>query len=477
MKQLFYFLLFTVLCLFFVEAQATVRYVRPSSHGAGNGSSWANASNDLQLMINQSAAGDTIFVAEGTYIPRYTADGYNAATSTYPYTDGGRDNAFVLKANVIILGGFPDMVTATLANRDWNSYPTILSGQRGNNPNSTTNNCYHVVISSGDVGTACLDGFIITKGRTPTLNIIIPLSIMVNGYAINVKYGGGLYITYSSPKLMHLNIENNWAWYGGGIYNSNSYPVLTNVIIAKNTGYRGGGIYNGNSSFVLIAGMISENSALSGSNGYIGGGIFNTNYSFTILTNVVITKNYAGSGSGIRNDNSSSLILTNVLIVKNIADYGAAGIAHVGSTAVLTNVTISSNHITDTLMGGDVDGGGIWNWNLSSCTIRNSIIWGNTRGSRVNNIENRGTIIYQNSLIGGEPIGNGIILNKDPLFVDTANDNYRLNCYSPAVNSGSNTFYNKGNTPDLSAITIDLDSNLRINGTVDLGAYEHYETI
>jgi len=62
----FQLILFT---LFAFEAEAVVRYVKPVSAGLGNGSSWADASNDLQLMINNSASGDTIWVAAGTYIP------------------------------------------------------------------------------------------------------------------------------------------------------------------------------------------------------------------------------------------------------------------------------------------------------------------------------------------------------------------------------------------------------------------------
>ena len=52
-----------------LNTQAIVRYVRPTVAGLGDGSSWTNASADLQLMINNSAAGDTIWVAEGTYLP------------------------------------------------------------------------------------------------------------------------------------------------------------------------------------------------------------------------------------------------------------------------------------------------------------------------------------------------------------------------------------------------------------------------
>ncbi len=49
------------------EAQSTIaiRYVKPGA--SGNGSSWSNASGDVQAMINASSFGDQVWVAAGTY--------------------------------------------------------------------------------------------------------------------------------------------------------------------------------------------------------------------------------------------------------------------------------------------------------------------------------------------------------------------------------------------------------------------------
>jgi hypothetical protein len=82
----------------------TIRYVKPTGSGIGN--SWANASNDLQLMINQSSAGDEIWVAAGTYIRIRRMD--NLGVISY----GNRQNAFVAKSGVKIYGGFVGTETA-----------------------------------------------------------------------------------------------------------------------------------------------------------------------------------------------------------------------------------------------------------------------------------------------------------------------------------------------------------------------------
>ncbi len=525
-----------------------IRYVRLVSSGTGDGSSWANASHDLQLMINNSNAGDTIWVAEGTYLP------IRRINDLHTIVPNDMNNAFFLKADVHIFGGFPNTGTAIWKDRDWDIYPSILSGDIGIVDDST-DNCYMVVFALGDMGTACLDGFTITKGvdtspayanitvngilvdfvcagirimdASPALNnltvtnnfsdgivihgssvvsailnnltvtnnfvtnnfrggIVIsnasPAPVLTNVTVSNNNFGSGIWIMKSSPTLTNVTVSNN---FGSGIGIDQGSPVLTNVTISNNQ-WEGminygsstiltnaiisknklGGVYNSQSSSVLTNVTIIDNETVNS-----GGGIHNV-ASSTILTNVIITNNTARvAGGGIYNEYSSSL-LTNVLIADNKAAYGggiATRLHFYSDSFMLTNVTICNN------MG---IGGGIYNSDSDFYFIRNSIIWGNidSIGSIGNNIFDRynsGNIFFENSLVGGEPLVNGIILNTDPLFEDTASGDYRLSYCSPAIDAGSNTFYSPDSLPVLSAITIDLDSNPRIyNGMIDLGAYE-----
>ena len=64
------FIVFLTIFSFTLFAQP-VRYVKPVATGFADGSSWANASADLQAMINISPAGGEVWVAAGTYKPTY----------------------------------------------------------------------------------------------------------------------------------------------------------------------------------------------------------------------------------------------------------------------------------------------------------------------------------------------------------------------------------------------------------------------
>ena len=63
-------ILFSLIAVSFLSAKSY--YVKPVSSGQGSGISWAHASNNLQDMINNASAGDTICVAAGTYYGGFT---------------------------------------------------------------------------------------------------------------------------------------------------------------------------------------------------------------------------------------------------------------------------------------------------------------------------------------------------------------------------------------------------------------------
>lgn len=171
------------------EAQQ-IRYVKEG--GVGSGNSWTDASGDLQAMINASGEGDEVWVAKGMYKPNRKADELDKVTIN------NRFNAFVLRKNVRVYGGFKDDGSQTTKDsRDFVANETKLSGNIGD-ANLPTDNVYHVVIASGDLGTnTVLDGFVVEDGYTEDIAGSVN-SVGVNGYNIPSTRSPVIVIYYTS---------------------------------------------------------------------------------------------------------------------------------------------------------------------------------------------------------------------------------------------------------------------------------------
>ena len=115
----------------------------------------------------------------------------------------------------------------------------------------------------------------------------------------------------------------------------------------------------------------------------------------------------------------------------------------------LYNCTLSGNSAST--------GGGVYN-----CTLYNCIVYYNTAVSGEPNYDPSSTLNYCcTTPLPATGVGN---IANDPLFVDSANGNLRLQSNSPCINGGNNAYV---------ATTTDLDGRPRIvGGTVDIGAYE-----
>src|SRR5690606_13319319 len=188
----------------------TIRYVTQNGAGNQNGSSWENASNDLQAMINASSSGDKIYVAVGTYMPNRRAD----ATGTI--TPHNRYNSFVMKQGVSIYGGF-DPANGITDDLNLRILPgtgsgSLLSGNLGN-INSIEDNAYHVVVAAGGSDAGMLDGFIIQDGNARGSN-----NMTVNEQSVTSKGGGGIIVVNAEVKFTNCWIRGNLSNSGGGVY-------------------------------------------------------------------------------------------------------------------------------------------------------------------------------------------------------------------------------------------------------------------
>ena len=241
-----------------------------------------------------------------------------------------------------------------------------------------------VTFNSGEGSGSILDGFTIRNGSG-------------NGSG---NGGGGIYCSSSAPTITNCTITGNTAYFGGGIgCRYSSAPTITNCIVSGNTAYIGGGIYSRESSPTITNCTISGNEGTA-----TGGGIESDAGTSAIITNCTITGNTAGNGGGFYGYTSSSSI---------------------------TNCTISGN--TATLSGGGTC------LDSASASVTNSILWGNVPDQHYGiNGGGFSSLTYTDidNYLGdpGNSYGN---IRQDPLFVDPANGDFRLQPTSPCIDAGT----------------------------------------
>ncbi len=444
----FFCTLLVSILLTHISAYAVVRYVKPTNTGLGDGSSWANASGNLQAMIYASAAGDEVWVASGTYKPDTYPAGCNGCSSPLDYT-------FHLQNMVKLYGGFAG--TETLLNeRDITANETILSGDfngddvitgSGNTLSITGNNenARHVVITVSDNADTVFDGFTVKGGKALNSGT----GIFVEMENIHVGGGGGMYNKLSSLTINNISfIGNSATLWGGGMFNTYSSTIANTTFTNNQSGLYGGGMYNHHAPSTIT------NTTFSGNRASDGCGMYNLYFSNHIITNATFTGNYGGYV--IYNSESSAFII-NATFTANWANI----ILNYYSFSTIINSTFTGNF-----------GIAIRNIYLGS-TIQNCILWNNST-EIVNESASLTTVNY--SIIQGGYPGTGNI-DANPLFVNpdnpagpdgihrTADDGLRLQPNSPAINAGDNSVVT--DTTDI----IGLD---RIQfGFVDIGAYEY----
>ncbi len=109
---------------------------------------------------------------------------------------------------------------------------------------------------------------------------------------------------------------------------------------------------------------------------------------------------------------------------------------------------------------------------LSNCQVAsNVILWGNSapNGPEIYNDSSTPVVTYSDIQGGYAGTGN---INADPLFVNAAGGNLRLQLTSPAIDAGNNAAVPSGVTTDLDGNPRIVDGNGDGNAVVDIGAYE-----
>ena len=401
--------------------------------GAGDGSSWEQATNDLSLALTMARLiredyGNTpeIWVAEGTY-----------------YGDGTSVAAFTMVDGVNVYGGFAGNET-DLSQRDYEAHPTILDGQ----------NTQRVLYQPQHFTTVTTwDGFTLQHGHAVSISSVS-------------AHGGGAYL-YSNSVLRHCQIINNSAAGAAGgayvyaLYDSYPNTLIDSCYIAHNTATNyAGGIY---ATYAKIShSTITENT--SGGN---GGGLY---ISYASLNHCVITHNTANgsySGGGLYYYyGGANYPISNCLIAHNTAGSGGGFYGYSSGYAQLFNTTIVGNTANSYYGGAYI---------RSGSSMTNCVIWGNHSNNTNDNVYIDPTM--QNCAIEGMANNAAVInLSSDnvgtdenanyPVFVSPDNDDYRLRAGSVLINAGVML----ENMP-----LTDLAGESRVFGdTVEIGCYEFH---
>ena len=270
-----------------------------SEDGAGDGSSWANATNKLQFASALSSGGGTkVWVKTGTY--------YGDTSDS--------EGAFSISANNRVYGGFegneaPDY---DLSLRDFEKNPTILDGQGAR----------RVLLQDQAFTSASMpiwDGFVIQNGA--------------------IGSGAGAYLN-NHVTLNNCSIINNEAsMYGGGVYinstGGTAHVTLHNCVIADNIASMGGGVCDrvgANYTNCRINNNIASTK---------GGGIYLYNNTEPTLKNCIINNNTAQSAGGMYA--RGQFTAYNCDFVMNLATESIGGIYHENSHNKYYNCIVWGN--------------------------------------------------------------------------------------------------------------------------------------
>ncbi len=388
----------------------------------------------INLAFHYVVSGDTILVAPGTY----------SETILWPQIGGIKLIGSGGSANTIIDGGGNGTVivmnTFIIPAIDSN---TIIQGFQIRNGSLTATYAY--------------GGGIYLSEASPKL---IDLDIHDNEVnSADWAYGAGIYCTdYSNPIIDNANIHNNHvvssSWAGGGGISCDFYsnPKITNSILTHNTvdglwAMGGGAHFEFNASCLMENVSIIENLTLSSSWNSGAGVYFETCHG--TLNNVLISGNklYDGnwkSGAGVV-CSESIMYFNDTKIVNNSTENN--GSIHTGggvcstsnSTLNFNRCIISGNSLNDSAI--TYGGAGIYAEDNSHINLLNSLISDNTFGydSTFNQLgggiycSQSSSLSILNTTISGNRVAGDSTLTCGGIYLDNSSCSIRNSiCWNPA---------------------------------------------
>ncbi|MFH1010709.1 MAG: right-handed parallel beta-helix repeat-containing protein [bacterium] len=252
--------------------------------------------------------------------------------------------------------------------------------------------------------------------------------------------GGAVYCVDSSPSFTSCTISSNfanqsyWISYGGGVYCVRSSPSFTHCTISGNTAGNWGGACCANLSSPAFT-----NCTLSGNVARSGGGVFCYYSTSPVLVNCVLTENSAEEGGGVSCYPGSSPTLKNCTLAGNSAsNHRGGGVLCSHSSAIISHTIIAFSRRV-----------GIYFENYENDQIEYCDIFGNTASNVVGGPPGIGQISMTNA--NGDSCDQYFNIFLDPMFVDTAENDFHLSSGSSCIDAG-NPFL----PPDSDGTAIDI---------------------
>lgn len=334
-----------------------IRYVKPTATGTGDGSSWDNASGDLQKMIDELAESTPsqtgeVWVAAGTYKPQsQLISGMNYSAS------------FRMRDGISVYGGFAGNETSkqerAKGTMPWDfTNVTVLEAAYYESKLAWTNSKWTVGSDSRHVV-----WFAPMSGESEFTRVTTLDGVTVQGgYAqgntglddFKTDCGGGVYMDGANAYLSNCIVRENYATgNGGGVYLKNG-RVQTSLIYNNNADADGGAVYVENRGLVYRS-MLTNNSALNGAGVYL----------------------YNGAEASSDDPDHPEYLILSTCVVSNNTVRGN-GAVYCDKGGVLMQNTITNNECVTATDATDVNAsqtGGIYVNEYA--LVLNSVLWNN----------------------------------------------------------------------------------------------------
>ncbi len=317
-------------------------------------------------------------------------------------------------------------------------------------------------------------GYLIAEGTEYDSIIFTSLDTASYWRGIDFYYDS-LYPPVDSSKLSHCVVE----YADGGLYIRGLSPVIQNCLIRNNLAEIGGG--HGGGILLIGSNSLIENTTISNNHANSEGGGIRIEEGNPIVRSCIIESNSSGLYGAAINCKDSGLLLENSLLLYNsppglltsttvliddCPDLIAKNVTICHSNCIAWVVDLNSGNFINCIIANN-EGYGIRG---SGFHIQNCDFWNNSDGNFHSSCpEWLGVNVTINANGDSiDPYGN---IQLNPMFVDTASDDFRLLPESPCLDAGAEFMVISDDT--IWAPLEDFDGATRPYGPRwDIGAFE-----